>query len=133
MTGSDSAGQLSPARRFALSALHWAHWGALGYACFGWLIPDATALWVHMGFVFATLLQWLVNRDTCILDSIRSWLMTGAWRAKSVNPEEGRWIASQLERLIRRPVPTFVANIVIYVMIFVLGLLSWLHLQRLAG
>lgn len=133
MTSPEAVRHLSPVRRFLLWALHWLHWGALAYGCLGWLIPNRTALWVHIGFVAATLLQWLVNRDTCVLDSIRSWLMTGAWRAKETNPEEGRWIATQLERIIRRPVPTRVANIVIYVMIVVLGVLSWLHLQRLAA
>lgn len=133
MTANDATLHLSPVRRALLFALHWLHWGALAYGCLGWLIPNQTALWVHIGFIAFTLLQWLVNRDTCVLDSLRSWLMTGAWRARETNPEEGRWIATQLERITGLNVPTSAANVVIYAMIVILGLLSWLHLERLGA
>lgn len=129
MTAQDATLHLSPVRRSLLWALHWLHWVALLYACLGWLVPVRTALWVHIGFITFTVVQWIINRDTCVLDSLRSWLMTGAWRARETNPEEGRWIATQLERITGLSVPTRAANVVIYAMMGVLGLLSWLHLQ----
>ena len=76
---------------------------ALGHACFllhfaimfyivvGWLAPWRGALRLYILFLPAVAIQWLFNKNSCVLNNIESLVRTGRWRDAS-NEEEGAWL-----------------------------------------
>jgi hypothetical protein len=76
----------------------------LGHVCFalhfavmltilgGWLAPWRPALVFYLLFIPAVWVQWQLNKDSCILNNVETWLRTRQWRNKIVNPEEGAWL-----------------------------------------
>ena len=68
------------------------HFAILLYIVGGWLLPWPPALVVYLVFIPGVWVQWLVNKDTCILNNAETWLRTGQWRNKAMNSEEGAWL-----------------------------------------
>jgi hypothetical protein len=76
---------------------------ALGHACFylhfaimliivfGWIAPWKAALGFYVLFLPAVAIQWLFNKNSCILNNLESLLRSGQWRDPS-NEEEGAWL-----------------------------------------
>jgi hypothetical protein len=83
----------------ALVALRTLHYAALGFALVGWAIPDRNMLIGYLAFLPLVALQWRINRDTCVLDNVESWLRYGRYRAGGANPDEGSFIANLIERV----------------------------------
>ncbi|HUO93416.1 MAG TPA: hypothetical protein VMU22_10865 [Rhizomicrobium sp.] len=89
----ESAIPQQPAKRDLLgSVCFYLHFAVMLTIVGGWLMPWRPALMVYLVFIPGVWLQWLLNKDTCILNNTETWLRTGTWRNKSVNPEEGAWL-----------------------------------------
>lgn len=96
-----------------IAVLRTLHYAALAYGMLGWLIPDRTALIVYLVFLPLIVLQWLLNKDSCLLDNLESWLRHGRFRARDANPDEGSFIANLIERALGiRMTPAGVSRLV---------------------
>jgi hypothetical protein len=98
------------------------------YIVAGWLVPWRPALVVYLVFIPGVYLQWLVNKDTCILNNTESWLRTGRWRAKDVNPEEGAWLLTLVTNVTGLTVTAFQINLLTYGVLILVWLLALAHL-----
>ena len=58
----------------------------------GWVLPFAEALGFYLVLLPMMAGQWVINRGSCILNNIETWLRSGRWRDSS-NPEEGHFLA----------------------------------------
>ena len=68
------------------------HFVVMLYIIAGWALPWRAALTLYVVFIPAIYVQWQMNKDTCILNNLETWLRTGEWRNKTFNPEEGQWV-----------------------------------------
>jgi hypothetical protein len=74
-------------------------------------------------------LQWIINRRSCLINNIETWLRTGRWRDPVVNPEEGRFLETLCDRLFAlRPDPGAMDRMS-YVVVVLLWLLGLGHLS----
>ncbi len=73
-------------------ACFYLHFAVLIFIVAGWVLPWRGALWLYVAFLPGVVLQWRLNKDTCVLNNTESWLRTGKWRNKQANPEEGAWV-----------------------------------------
>lgn len=75
------------------------------YVVFGWLVSPAPALTVYLLLLPAMATQWYVNRGSCVMNNVESWLRSGRWRDPN-NPEEGGFLLMLCHWLFRvRPHP----------------------------
>ena len=104
------------------------HFVVMIYIVAGWLIPWRPALVFYALFIPAIYMQWLVNKDTCILNNIEGLLRTGRWRNKEINPEEGAWLHTLATNITGLEITTFQISVLTY---SVLALVWLLALARL--
>lgn len=104
------------------------HFVVMIYIVAGWLVPWRPALVFYTLFVPAIYMQWLVNKDTCILNNIEGFLRTGRWRNKETNPEEGAWLLTLATDVTGLTITAFQINVLTY---SVLVLVWCLALARL--
>ena len=57
----------------------------------GWLISSTEALLFYLVLLPAMATQWAVNRGSCVVNNIETWLRTGRWRDQE-NGEDGRFL-----------------------------------------
>ena len=82
------------------------HLAISGYVLLGWLLSPAPALAFYLLLLPAIATQWYVNRGSCVVNNIESWLRSGRWRDPA-NPEEGGFLLMLCHWLFRaRPHPT---------------------------
>lgn len=75
------------------------------YILLGWVVSPAPALTLYLLLLPAIAMQWYVNRGSCVMNNIESWLRCGRWRDPA-NPEEGRFLLMLCHWLFRsRPHP----------------------------
>lgn len=111
-----------------LSALRLLHYAALAYGMLGWLVPSTAALVVYLIYLPLIVLQWWLNHDTCVLDSLHSRLSTGAWRAPAANPDEGQFIRNLVARVFGADLGPSGASRLTYGLLGLFFLLGVLHL-----
>lgn len=93
MTQTSELDRATPQKRDLLGhACFTLHFAVMLYIIAGWLVPWRPALVFYLVFIPGVWVQWLLNKDTCILNNTETWLRTGEWRNKAVNPEEGAWL-----------------------------------------
>ena len=76
---------------------HYLHMVLVIFVLAGWLVPVSEVLELHMAFVPLLVLTWLLNRNTCPLNNIESWLTKGVWR-DAENREEGSFLVVVVEK-----------------------------------
>jgi len=115
----------------------------LGLSCFafhmvvgtfvlaGWLISSTEALLFYLVLLPAMATQWAVNRGSCVINNIETWLRTGRWRDHE-NGEDGRFLVMMCDWLFAlRPDPAAVDRLS-YSVILVLWVLGLSHFFSLA-
>lgn len=111
-----------------MTLLRGLHYAILGWGLLGWLAPSQNWLMAYLMATPLIALQWLVNRNTCILNNVESWIMTGRWRDES-DANQGGFLAGILERLTgRRPSPRTV-DMVSYSLLIVFWAFAAIHLS----
>lgn len=115
-------------RLWVLPPLRVIHYAVLGYGCVGWVVPDDGWLVFYLVFLPACALQWRLNRDTCILNNVETWLVTGRWRAPEANPEEGGFIPAVVERVFGHRLDAAGTARLTYGLMALFGLLAAVHL-----
>ena len=67
------------------------HFAVMLYIVAGWGVPYGAALVFYLLFLPAVAAHWQVNKNSCVLNNVESWLRNGQWRDPS-NREEGQWL-----------------------------------------
>jgi hypothetical protein len=103
------------------------HLAVGGFALAGWLIASVDVLMVYLLLLPAMVTQWAVNRRTCIINNLESWLRTGHWHDPR-NAEEGGFLLMIFDWLFAvRPSPVALDRLS-YGVVCVLWLLGLTHL-----
>ena len=93
------------------------------YILFGWITSSPPALAFYLLLLPAIATQWYVNRGSCVMNNVESWLRGGRWRDPT-NAEEGGFLLMLSQWLFRiRPHP-LVLDRFSYVAVFILWLLA---------
>ena len=115
---------------------------ALGWLCFvlqfavmiyivvGWLLPSRPALLFYAVFLPVVVVTWRVNKDSCLLNNLESYMRTGQWRDPG-NREEGAWLLTMARETLGLPLTAQQVDVFTYVMMVLLWLLGLAHLLRL--
>ena len=74
------------------------HFAVMIYIVAGWAVPFAPALVFYLGFIPLVALHWQINKNSCVLNNIESWLRYGTWRAEQ-NAEEGAWLKTLIHNV----------------------------------
>jgi hypothetical protein len=115
---------------------------SLGLSCFffhllvgafvlaGWLISSYEGLIFYLVLLPAMATQWAINRGSCIINNLESWLRTGRWRDPA-NNEEGGFLLMICDWLFTiRPSPIALDRlsyaVVLFFWLLALGHFSWL-------
>ena len=61
------------------------------YILVGWIVSSPPALVFYLLLLPLIATQWYVNRGSCVVNNMESWLRSGRWRDPS-NPEEGGFL-----------------------------------------
>jgi hypothetical protein len=114
-------------RQAALHALRIAHYAILGWGVTGWTFPAQGWLIAYLIAMPLIAVQWLVNRNTCVLNNLESWIATGRWR-DATDAEQGGFIAGAFQRATGwRPSPR-TADLLSYGLLAVFWVLGAVHL-----
>jgi hypothetical protein len=93
------------------------------YIVFGWLVSPTSTLVFYLLLLPAIAMQWYVNRGSCVINNLESWLRKGHWRDPE-NPEEGGFLMMICDWLFKvRPHPSFLDR-VCYGVVLILWLLA---------
>ena len=96
----------------------------------GWLISSTEALLFYLFLLPAMATQWAVNRGSCVINNIETWLRTGRWRDQE-NGEDGRYLAMLCDWFfVVRPDPVTL-DLLSYSVILVLWVLGLDHFYLL--
>ena len=72
-------------------ACFYLHLVVLAYIVVGWAVPLRQGLIFYVGFLPTMVATWALNRNSCVLNNLESWLRSGKWRDPA-NREEGQWL-----------------------------------------
>jgi len=111
------------------------HLAVSAYILLGWAIPSTRHLMFYLVLLPAVAMQWLVNRSSCVINNIETWVRTGRWR-DAANPEEGRFVSMLIfwlfgVRLNRTGMDTLCYSTIIALWFLALAHLAVLGDQRL--
>ena len=67
------------------------HFAIMLYIVFGALAPWRGALYFYDIFLPAVAVQWLFNKNSCVLNNLETFMRSGRWRDPA-NEEEGAWL-----------------------------------------
>jgi hypothetical protein len=105
------------------------HFAILLYIVFGWLAPWHGVLVFYVVFLPAVAVQWLFNKNSCVLNNLESLIRAGRWRDPE-NAEEGAWLLTLARNTLNIKATPAQMDAFIYV---VLALLWALGLARACG
>jgi hypothetical protein len=131
MTLSPENNQVTAARRDALGhACFILHFAIMLYIVLGWLAPFRIALEFYVVFLPAVAVQWLFNKNSCILNNLETFIRTGRWR-DSGNEEEGAWLLTLARSTLGIRATPAQMDMFIYAVLVVLWGLGLAHLFRI--
>jgi hypothetical protein len=103
-----------------------------GFVLTGWMVASFDLLMLYLLLLPAMATQWAVNRRTCIINNLESWLRTGLWHNPQ-NCEEGGFLLMIFDWLFAiRPSPAAIDRLS-YGVVFFLWLLGLSHVSLLAS
>ncbi len=109
-----------------VSLLRVIHYFIVGFNLFAWLCPHALVLKVHLWFIPLMILQWKLNRNTCVLTNVEQMLLGKPARSEE---EESQFIKSMLAHCMRELPSNEVIERGTYLVLFVAWGLSLGHLM----
>lgn len=93
------------------------------YILVGWIVSSPPVLAFYLLLLPLIATQWYVNRGSCVMNNMESWLRSGRWRDPS-NPEEGGFLLMLCRSFFRvRPHP-LVLDRFSYAAVLILWLLA---------
>jgi len=126
----DSALPDHPQKRDAMgNAFFYHHFAMMIYIFSGWAIPFRPLLWFYAFFIPSVVLQWRVNKNTCVLNNIETLIRTGKWRSVAKNTEEGGWLWTLARKVTGWDISHFAMDVFIYCLMGTFLLLGLSHLE----
>lgn len=104
------------------------HFAVMIFIVTGWLIPARPLLYFYLGFLPLVALHWQVNRNSCILNNIESWLRFGTWRSEQ-NAEEGAWLMTLIRNVTGIQLRTWQVDLLTYGVMALLWFAGFSHLD----
>ena len=74
------------------------HFAVLIFIVGGWAVPVPAVLYVYLAFLPLVILGWQLNKNSCILNNIESYIRHGTWRSEH-NAEEGAWLMTLIKNV----------------------------------
>jgi hypothetical protein len=74
------------------------HFAIMIYIVAGWAVPVHATLYFYLAFLPAVAAHWQINKNSCVLNNIESFLRHGTWRSQH-NPEEGAWLMTLIRNV----------------------------------
>lgn len=105
------------------------HAGAVLFIAFGWVIPFRPVLIFHLILLPLVVIQWRLNRSSCFLNNLESWLRRGVWRDPG-NREQGAWLKTVAEEKFGIQATSLQMNIFAHSTVALFWLFSLAHLQH---
>jgi hypothetical protein len=103
------------------------HFVVMLYIVFGWAAPWKPALVFYAVFLPAVATQWLLNKNSCVLNNLESLIRTGRWRDEG-NEEEGAWLLTLARDTLGVRATRAQMDIIIHVVLALLWGLGLCHL-----
>lgn len=108
------------------------HFAVMLYIVFGWLAPWKGALIFYVSFLPAVAVQWLFNKNSCLLNNLESLIRSGRWRDPS-NEEEGAWLLTLARDTVGLDATPRQMDVFIYLMLALLWGVGAAHAWGLVG
>jgi hypothetical protein len=108
-------------------ACFYLHFVVMLYIAFGWAAPWHGALFFYLGFLPCVVVQWAMNKNSCILNNFESLLRSGRWRDPG-NEEEGAWLVTLARSALGLKVSPAQMDVFIYCVLAVFWGLGLAHL-----
>lgn len=108
------------------------HFAIMLYIVFGALAPWRGALYFYDAFLPAVAVQWLFNKNSCVLNNLETLVRTGHWRDSS-NEEEGAWLLTLARDTLNIRATQRQMDIFIYCVLALLWAAGMAHLAALDG
>lgn len=109
------------------SISHGLHMALVFFGLLGWVIPQDDWLIAHLIFIPGLLLVWRLNENSCPINNLETWLTTGRWRDPT-NVEEGGFVRAAVARYAGLELSEPMMNSIIYGLMGLTWVFSWLHL-----
>jgi hypothetical protein len=103
------------------------HFAVMIFIVSGWLYPWHAALYVYLAFLPLVILQWQINKSSCVLNNIESWMRSGRWRNPD-NKEEGAWFLNMVKDVTGITLQPWQANAINYAVVIAFWCLALWHL-----
>lgn len=128
----DSALPEHPQKRDVMgNAFFYHHFVMMIYIVLGWAIPLRPLLWFYVFFIPSVVLQWRMNKNTCVLNNIETFIRTGRWRsAPGKNTEEGGWLWTLARDKTGWDIPHIAMDVFIYALMGTFLILGLSHLEH---
>lgn len=104
------------------------HFAIMIFIVGGWAIPWAPVLWFYLAFLPLVALHWQINKNSCVLNNIESWLRYGTWRSTQ-NAEEGAWLLTLVKNVTGIVLKPWQMDLVTYTVMALLWFLGFSHLR----
>ena len=106
------------------------HIGVGGFVLGGWLLTSTDALLCYLAVLPAMATQWAINRGSCLINNVETYLRTGRWRDPH-RGEDGKFLLMLCDWLLSvRPsqaaVDRFSYSVLMVLWFLALGHVSWL-------
>lgn len=106
------------------------HIGVGGFVLGGWLLASTDALLFYLVVLPVMASQWAINRGSCLINNIETYLRTGSWRDPH-RGEDGKFLLMMCDWLFTvRPDPSAVDrlsySVVTVLWLLALGHVSWI-------
>ena len=126
--GVDSRAASAAGRDLLGNFCFYLHFAVLIFIVAGWAAPVPAVLYVHLTLLPLVALGWLVNKNSCILNNIESYVRYGTWRAEQ-NAEEGAWLTTLVKNATGIQLKPWQVDLITYgIMAALWGLAFW-HLR----
>jgi|SRR5579871_1267619 len=105
------------------------HLAIMIFIVFGWALPGPALLIIYLAFLPAVVVQWQINRNSCVLNNAESLLRTGRWRDPA-NTEEGAWLLGVVRSILGLELKPRQLDAFVHIMLVLfwgLGLAHLLH------
>ena len=120
---------LPPARRDLLgNVCFYFHFLVMAFIVTGWAYSWRPALFFYLVLLPLVILQWQVNKSSCVLNNIEGWLRSGHWRNPE-NKEEGAWFLNLVKDLIGIALQPWQANAINYGVVILFWFLALWHVS----
>jgi hypothetical protein len=103
------------------------HFAVMIFIVAGWAIPLRAALFFYLGFLPLVALHWQINKNSCVLNNIESFLRYGIWRAEQ-NAEEGAWLMTLIRNVTGIQLKPWQVDLITYGIMAVLWIAGLSHL-----